>query len=333
MNFQPDYKKPLEKSGGLILNINNMRIIVTGGAGFIGSAFINHLKENYQCDVVCVDNLSYCGNKDNIKHEVEFIEKDICDITTEDLGEYDFIVHFAAESHVDNSIKNGLPFVKTNVQGTFNLLECSRMNPKLKKFIHISTDEVYGDMEEDNHPFVHNKSANESNPLNPSSYYSSTKTSSDLLVMSANRTYGLPYLITRTCNNFGEHQYEEKFLPKIYKCINNGDIIPIYGDGKQVREWIYVYDNVKIICDLMFDDKILNDVFNIGSGIRYTNVELIDLISKTINKEVEYNFVPDRLGHDKAYRLNCVKLNKYYMSKGVNLEFKPIKDYLEEIYS
>jgi dTDP-glucose 4,6-dehydratase len=309
-----------------------MRVIVTGGAGFIGSAFINHLKENYQCDVVCIDNMTYCANKDNIKHDVSFIEKDICEVTLEDLGEYDYLVHFAAESHVDNSILNGLPFVKTNVQGTFNLLECARKNSNLKKFIHISTDEVYGDMDEDNNSFTYDKSAEETDLLKPSSYYSSTKTASDLLVMSAHRTYGLPYLMTRTCNNYGEHQYDEKFLPKIYGCVKNGDEVPVYGDGEQTREWIYVYDNVKVITDLMFDDEVINDIYNIGSGVRFKNIELINMISVILNKDVNYKFVPDRLGHDRAYRLNSSKLTEYYKKKGITMSYKKITDYLEEQY-
>jgi dTDP-glucose 4,6-dehydratase len=124
-----------------------IRVVVTGGAGFIGSAFINTLLEkNKDVAVLCVDKLTYAGNRDNIKHDVAFLQKDICDVTPEDLGEYDYIVHFAAESHVDNSIKDGRPFVRTNVEGTFNMIECARQNPNLKKFIHISTDEVYGDM-------------------------------------------------------------------------------------------------------------------------------------------------------------------------------------------
>jgi dTDP-glucose 4,6-dehydratase len=126
----------------------NMRVIVTGGAGFIGSSFINYLLDNYELDVVCVDKMTYCANKNNIKHKVEFIEKDICDITQDDLGSYDYLVNFAAESHVDNSISNGMPFIKSNIEGTFNLLEVARKNPNLTKFIQISTDEVYGDMYE-----------------------------------------------------------------------------------------------------------------------------------------------------------------------------------------
>lgn len=306
-----------------------MRIIVTGGAGFIGSAFINHLKENHQCNVVCVDNMTYCANKDNIKHDVEFIEKDICDITVDDLGEYDYLVHFAAESHVDNSIKNGLPFVRSNVQGTFNLLECARKNDKLKKFIHISTDEVYGDMEDND---IHHRIADETFPMKASSYYSSTKASSDMLVLSANRTYGLPYLMTRTCNNYGEHQYDEKFLPKIYNCVKTGKEVPVYGDGEQIREWIYVYDNVKVITDLMFDDEVINDIYNIGSGVRFKNIDLINMISTTLDKEVNYKFVPDRLGHDRAYRLNSSKLMEYYKNKGITIDYKKITDYLQEQY-
>lgn len=148
------------------------KIVVTGGAGFIGSAFINYLMNNYDCEVLCIDKLTYAGEIKNIKHDVSFLQKDICDLKEEDLGDFDYIVHFAAESHVDNSIKNGLPFVKTNVEGTFNLLELSRKNKNLKKFVHISTDEVYGDM--DDVPFE-NYLANENDSLKPSSYYSSTK--------------------------------------------------------------------------------------------------------------------------------------------------------------
>lgn len=305
-----------------------MKIIVTGGAGFIGSAFINHLMDNFKCEILCVDKLTYAGHRENIKHNVPFLHKDICDVTSEDLGEFDYIVHFAAESHVDNSIKNGLPFIRTNVEGTFNLLEICRNNSKLKKFVHISTDEVYGDM------FDHvaiNHSAVESDDLKPSSYYSSTKASSDLLVLSANRTYGIPYLITRTCNNFGEHQFEEKFLPKIAKSINNGNIVPVYGDGKQVREWIYVYDNVKIITDLLFDDNAVNDIYNIGSGDRYKNIDIVNLISQIMGKEVKFNFVEDRLGHDKAYRLNSLKLKKYYGSE--QPKFLKLEDYLKKLYT
>ena len=306
-----------------------MKVIVTGGAGFIGSAFINHLLDNFECDVLCVDKLTYAGRKDNIKHNVSFLQKDICDVTADELGEFDYIVHFAAESHVDNSISNGLPFVKTNVEGTFNLLEISRKNRNLKKFIHISTDEVYGDMDEH---FSINHSAKEEDELKPSSYYSATKAASDMLVLSANRTYGLPYLITRTCNNFGEHQFEEKFLPTIARSIKEGIPVPVYGDGEQIREWMYVYDNVKVICDLMFDDEVINQVMNIGTGFRVTNLNIINKIATVLNSEVNIKHVEDRLGHDRKYSLYSKKMKNYYLNKQKTIEFKNLYDYLEEQY-
>ena len=306
-----------------------MKIVVTGGAGFIGSAFINHLLDNFECDVLCVDKLTYAGRRMNIKHNISFLQKDICDVTSDELGEFDYIVHFAAESHVDNSITNGLPFVRTNVEGTFNLLEISRKNKNLKKFIHISTDEVYGDMDEH---FAINYTAKEEDDLKPSSYYSATKAASDMLVLSANRTYGLPYLITRTCNNFGEHQFEEKFLPTIAKSISEGKPVPVYGDGKQVREWMYVYDNVKVIYDLMFDDTVVNRVMNIGTGFRVKNIDIINKIASILNKEVQIEHVEDRLGHDRKYGLYSKKMNDFYQNKDQIIEFKNLYDYLEYQY-
>lgn len=307
-----------------------MRIVVTGGAGFIGSAFINTLIFRHpDVEVLCVDKLTYAGRMDNIKYPVSFLQKDICDVTPEDLGEYDYIVHFAAESHVDNSIKDGRPFVRTNVEGTFNMIECARKNPKLSKFIHISTDEVYGDMAD--HPAL-NHSATEDEPIKPSSYYSATKASSDMLVEASHRTFGLPYLITRTCNNFGEHQFPEKFLPKIYECVKNGDEVPVYGDGQQLREWIYVNDNVLVIIDLMFDPEVINTVYNIGSGVHYTNIQIIEMISKLLGKDVNYKFVPDRLGHDRAYRLSCLKLKRYYKDNGFMMEYIHLSDYLTRLF-
>jgi dTDP-glucose 4,6-dehydratase len=307
-----------------------MKIVVTGGAGFIGSAFINHLLDNFECDVLCVDKLTYAGRRMNIKHNVSLLQKDICDVTADELGDFDYMVHFAAESHVDNSIKNGLPFVRTNVEGTFNLLEISRKNNNLKKFIHISTDEVYGDMDE--HIAI-NHTATEDDSLKSSSYYSATKAASDMLVLSANRTYGLPYIITRTCNNFGEHQFEEKFLPTIARSISEGKPIPVYGDGLQVREWMYVYDNVKVICDLMFDDEIVNTTYNIGTTFRVTNLDIIKNISYILNKEVDVKYVEDRLGHDRKYGLNCTKLREYYITKNGEVpKFLNLFDYLDRQY-
>jgi dTDP-glucose 4,6-dehydratase len=295
------------------------RIIVTGGLGFIGSEFVNYVMENTTHDVVVLDKMTYAANIDNIKNEFRLIKKDICDVTEEDLGDYDYIVNFAAETHVDNSISNGRPFVETNVMGTFNLLELARKNGKLKKFLQISTDEVYGDMDDNDE---NNRISTEEFPMKASSYYSATKVSSDMLVISSNRTYGLPYLITRTCNNFGEHQNNEKFIPKIILSIKNGVEVPVYGDGSQVREWIHASDNVKQIYKLLVSD-VVNEVYNIGSGERYQNIEIINMIGDILGTEVKYKFVEDRLGHDKRYSLSsnkfrntfgeyeCIKLHKW----------------------
>ena len=276
------------------------------------------MKNYLTVEVVILDKMTYAADPNNIIKTNKLIKKDICDVTPEDLGVYDYIVHFAAESHVDNSISNGRPFLDTNIMGTFNLVECARQNKSLKKFIHISTDEVYGDMWD---RLVLNKSAKEDHNLNPSSYYSSTKASSDMIVMSAHRTYGLPYLVTRTCNNYGENQNKEKFLPKIFNSILNDKIVPVYGDGKQEREWMYVKDNVKVIYDLMLDEEVVNEVYNIGTDMIYKNINLIEEISNILDKEVKFDFVKDRLGHDKKYRLSSLKLLNYYERKGV--EYKP----------
>ena len=283
-----------------------MKIFVAGGAGFIGSNFIKNYVSDHQ--ILNFDKLTYAGNLNNLTSienhtNYSFIEGDINDLNLvkETLIEFkpNVVINFAAESHVDNSIEDGSPFIKSNVEGTFNLIECARKNKSLKKFIQISTDEVYGDVLEGE--------SDENHPLNPSSYYSATKTASDLLVKSASRTYGLPYIITRTCNNYGPGQHSEKFLPTIVRSINEGKEIPVYGDGLQVREWIYVDDNVNCIYQLMTTDAI-NSVYNIGSGEtqRYTNLDLISLIGEN----VKYKFVKDRLGHDRRYALNSEKYKK-----------------------
>ena len=280
-----------------------MKIVVTGAFGFIGSHFVKYIFNlDDSIKILIVDNLTYAANRDNLKGVTyEWLNKDICNVTAEDLGEYDYLVNFAAESHVDNSIKDGRPFVRTNVEGTFNLLEVARQNPTLKKFIQISTDEVYGDMD-DYGPSV---LANEEFNLIGSSYYSSTKASADLLVQAAGRTYGLPYLITRTCNNYGKNQHQEKLLPTIINCIKNNLKIPIYGDGQNVREWIHADDNSMIIFNLLNSDK--TGVHNIGSGERYTNLQIIEIIERILGYQLDLNFVEDRKGHDRAYGL----LTKY----------------------
>ncbi len=292
------------------------RIIVTGGLGFIGSEFVNYVMKNTNHEVVVLDKMTYAANIDNIKQPFHLIKKDICEVTQDDLGDYDYIVNFAAETHVDNSILNGRPFVETNVMGTFNLLELARNNSKLKKFLQISTDEVYGDMEDNDN---YNRIATEEFPMKASSYYSATKASSDMLVISAHRTYGLPYLITRTCNNFGEHQNNEKFIPKIIQSIKDDKEVPVYGDGTQVREWIHAYDNVKRIYTLLVSDEV-NEIYNIGSGERYQNIEIIKMIGEILGKDVKFKYVKDRLGHDKRYSLNSWKyIEKFHDDDTIKL--------------
>ena len=293
-----------------------MKIVVTGGAGFIGSSFANLCLEKGH-EVLVIDKITYAGSLKNLNLDssnIKLILEDINKVTAEDLGEYDYLVNFAAESHVDNSIKDGRPFVRSNVEGTFNLLELARKNSNLKKFIQISTDEVYGNMDDYDKTVL----ANESFPLVGSSYYSSTKASADLLVQAAGRTYGLPYLITRTCNNFGVNQNKEKFIPTIFNCINNDIEIPIYGDGNQIREWIWVEDNVKILYKLMLENT---GIKNIGSGDRWTNKELIQLIADISNKEIKFKFVEDRLGHDTRYGMQ---------TNYQDYKFKLLEEYLKE---
>jgi dTDP-glucose 4,6-dehydratase len=300
------------------------RIIVTGGLGFIGSHFVNLLYTKTEHEIVILDKITYAAKKENVRVPHMLIEKDICDVTENDLGEFDYIINFAAESHVDNSIKNGLPFVKTNVEGTYNLIEISRKNSKLKKFVQISTDEVYGDMDE----YLSDVSSDENFIINPSSYYSATKTSSDLLVISANRTYGLPYIITRTCNNYGENQHNEKFIPTIINSIREDKDIPVYGDGEQVREWIHADDNAESIIKILFSDKV-NQIYNIGTNETYTNNQLIGMVGDILSKKVKFKYVQDRLGHDRRYTLNS---NKFKSEFG-EIQKTNLKNWLDKTIS
>jgi dTDP-glucose 4,6-dehydratase len=261
--------------------------------------------------------MTYAANPERLPEGIRVIEKDICDITKEDIGEVDYIVNFAAESHVDNSIYDGTPFMLTNIMGVYNLIEVAKQMSDLQKFVQISTDEVYGDLED------FDGYSKESDVLRPSSYYSSSKSAADQIVMSAGRTFNLPYLITRTCNNYGSHQHLEKFLPTVTECIRENIPVPLYGDGGQIREWIWVEDNVRIIFDLMISDI---GIWNIGSGDRYTNKEILKIIGDLVGQPVKYNNVTDRLGHDRRYGLDCTKLHKFM---GEDLTTINLVEYLE----
>ena len=274
------------------------RMLITGGCGFIGSHFTDFQMGYVDMEVIVVDKLTYASNIDYLPEGAKLIKKDINDLTYDDIGEIQYCVNFAAESHVDNSIDDGSPFVKTNVNGTFNLLELCRQMKNFKKFVQISTDEVYGDVKE---PSI------ETDVLKPSSYYSATKAAADQIVLAAGKTYELPYLITRSCNNYGDRQHEEKFLPKLFKCYKEQMAFPLYGDGLNRREWIWVGDNIRII-DLLTHSPNHYGIYNVGTGDIWCNVDIVDEVTMLTDGGVNFQQVDDRLGHDRAYWLDCYKL-------------------------
>ena len=274
------------------------RMLITGGCGFIGSHFTDFQMGYVDMDVIVVDKLTYASNIDYLPEGAKLIKKDINDLTYDDIGEIQYCVNFAAESHVDNSIDDGSPFVKTNVNGTFNLLELCRQMKNFKKFVQISTDEVYGDVRE---PSI------ETEVLKPSSYYSATKAAADQIVLAAGKTYELPYLITRSCNNYGDRQHEEKFLPKLFKCYKDQIAFPLYGDGLNRREWIWVGDNIRII-DLLTHSPNHYGIYNVGTGDIWCNVDIVDEVTMLTEGGINFQQVDDRLGHDRAYWLDCYKL-------------------------
>lgn len=321
------------------MKIDKKHIVVTGGLGFIGSRFVKKMIEKTPYDVVIIDKMTYAAdrnridcwlNKERDGGRIKIYAADISDPeldrkTDGYMGTAEYIVNFAAETHVDNSISDGSPFVDSNIKGVFNLLEICKKSEALKKFVQISTDEVYGDMADV--PVGELEGATEYFPLKPSSYYSASKASADLLVEACGRTFGIPYLITRTCNNFGPNQHPEKFLPKVIKCIKEGSRVPVYGEGTQVREWIHVDENVEVIYLLMMSEEV-NDVFNIGSGIRYRNIDILKMISSKLKVNVQFEHVKDRLGHDKMYKLNCDKaMDKIGVSY---IGYTPLFDFLHQ---
>ena len=303
-----------------------MTVLVTGGCGFIGTNFVN----NWLCSVneklINVDKLSYAAVHETasiLDPKYSFVEMDI-NQTKEIkylLQEYKprAVIHFAAESHVDRSINKPSNFIETNVAGTFSLLEASKdyffqLDDKQKalfKFINVSTDEVYGSLHKNDAPFT------EQSGINPSSPYSASKASADLIAGAYYKTYGLPVIISRCSNNFGEYQHQEKFIPTIIHSIDNGKQIPIYGDGDQVRDWIYVADHIEALMTLL-QKAIPGSTYNIGGNNELENIKLARLICVTMaerqmKKPSYYDdlivSVPDRLGHDFRYAVNCQKIN------------------------
>ena len=296
--------------------------LVTGGAGFIGSNYIRYmLKKQRDVEIINLDKLTYAGNLDNLKDIEEnsrykFIKGDICDevLVNKIMTEIDIVVNFAAESHVDRSIGAPDDFIRTDVFGTFVLLEAARTN-KIEKFIQISTDEVYGSIDKG--------SFTENAPLMPSSPYSASKTGADRLAFSYFVTYDLPVIVTRCSNNFGPFHYPEKLIPLFVTNAIENKSLPIYGDGKNVRDWIYVEDHcdgVEFVCQ----NGKLGEVYNIGGGNEKTNLEITQRILKKLEKPQSLmTYVTDRLGHDRRYSVDCGKI--------ADLGWKPKHDFEEAL--
>ena len=283
-----------------------MKLLVCGGYGFIGSTFIkNHLNNFSNDEIINIDNLAIGSNKFNLSEinnkNYSFVKEDIknFDVIEKISKDVDIIINFAAETHVDRSISNSKPFIETNILGTYSLLESSRKYDK--KFIHISTDEIYGDLE-------NKESFSENDILKPSNPYSATKAAADLLVGSYQRTYGIDCIITRCTNNFGTNQFPEKLIPKTIIRASKDLKIPLYGDGNQIRSWIYVLDHVTAIDALISKGK-SGEIYNITAWNEISNRDMVEKILKIMNKPSDLiEFVPDRPGHDKHYSINSSKI-------------------------
>ena len=287
--------------------------MVCGGAGFIGSHFIEYLLKKHPKDfVLCYDKLTYAGKKKNLffaskNPNFVFVKGDICDKNRVKRAvkkyEIDSIVNFAAESHVDRSIEDPNAFLHTNILGVNTLLQVVK-ELKLKRFHQVSTDEVYGDIALED--FVTKFS--ESSPITPSSAYSASKASADLLVLAMKRTFNLPVTISRSGNNYGSRQHEEKLIPQMIKRAIKNQPLPVYGDGKNVRDWICVYDHCVAI-DLILRNGKIGEVYNLGANNPISNIEIVKRILKILNKpESLITFVEDRLGHDRKYEVNSEKI-------------------------
>lgn len=286
-----------------------MKLLVTGGAGFIGSNFIRYILNKYpDYKIINYDKLTYAGNPDNLRDvekdkRYKFVKGDICDfkLVNKHMKKADAVVNFAAETHVDRSILNAGLFIRTDVNGTFSLLESARAN-KIGKFVHISTDEVYGS--------ILKGSFSEESPLKPNSPYSAAKASSDMLVRSYFTTYGVPAVITRCSNNYGPFQYPEKIIPLFVTNAIDDQKLPLYGDGKNVRDWLYVADHCRAV-DIALHKGKNGEVYNIGGGVEMTNIELTRKVLKIMKKPGSLiKKVSDRPGHDRRYSIDCSKIMK-----------------------
>lgn len=292
-----------------------MKFLVTGGAGFIGSNYMHYVVNKYPNDTfVCLDALTYAGNYNNIKDlenksNYKFVCMNICDEGSInklfDQENFDIVINFAAESHVDNSIKNPGVFVDTNVQGTRVLLDASRKH-NIKRYHQVSTDEVYGDLPLDRKDLLFT----ENTPIHTSSPYSSSKAAADLFVMAYYRTFGLPVTISRCSNNYGPYQFPEKLIPVVISKALNNENIPVYGKGENVRDWIHVIDH-NIGVDLIVRNGKVGEVYNLGGHSERTNLEVVKTILKQLGKsENLISYVADRPGHDLRYAIDSTKIEK-----------------------
>jgi len=302
-----------------------MNLLVTGGAGFIGSNFILYWLKKYPQDkILNLDKLTYAGNLENLKtvennSNYAFVKGDICNLSLVDslIKKYniDTIVHFAAESHVDRSIMDPAPFIKTNVEGTYVLLEAALKN-KIKRFHHISTDEVFGAL-----PLNSKEKFNEKTAYNPRSPYSASKAASEHLVRAYYVTYGLPITISNCSNNYGPYQFPEKLIPLAITNIIEGKKVPIYGDGLYVRDWLYVEDHCKALDLILHKGKIGETYFIGGLTKDIPNIEVVRKILKIMGKDESYiEHVKDRPGHDRRYAIDWSKINR-------ELSWKPEADF------
>jgi len=285
-----------------------MRILVTGGAGFIGSCFVRYMLNKYpDYKIINLDALTYCGNLENLNDvkdnpNYRFVHGNICDkrLARELISEVDCVVNFAAESHVDNSIKHPEIFVETNVQGTLNLLQASK-EYGIERYLQVSTDEVYGTLGKTGYFY-------ETTPIQPNSPYSASKAGADLLVRAYYETYKMPVLNTRCSNNYGPYQYPEKLIPFFISQLLKGEKVPVYGDGLNVRDWLYVYDHCSAIDTVLHKGRI-GEVYNIGGHNEKTNMEITHLILDAMGKdESSIKYVEDRLGHDRRYAISNDKI-------------------------
>ncbi|ATP39444.1 dTDP-glucose 4,6-dehydratase [Solibacillus sp. R5-41] len=290
------------------------KILVTGGAGFIGGNFVQYMVEKYpEYDVFNLDNLTYAGDLTKhslieMKNNYNFIKADIVDdrliMSIFEKEKFNYVVHFAAESHVDRSITNPGIFVQTNVIGTQVLLEAAK-RVGITKFVHISTDEVYGELDFDPTTFFI-----EETPLKPNSPYSASKASSDLLVRAYHETYGLPINITRCSNNYGPFHFPEKLIPLTISRVLTDEKVPVYGEGQNIRDWLHVFDHCAAI-DLVLHKGVNGEIYNIGGHNERTNLEVVRTIIQALGKSEELiEFVEDRLGHDKRYAIDSAKLKQ-----------------------